>query len=126
MGRKIESALQWAHTASTRKGCRGDLPAAWQRLAGWNVLEPARSRLPLAEPGVDDIASQLTAGTPNLAVEMNQLFGVFPARDQVFPAWQGMQYLHNMFDGRAPSGPVDNGRYDVAWTDLREVLADRP
>jgi uncharacterized protein YbjT (DUF2867 family) len=48
---------------------------------------------------------------------------LFPAKDQVFPAWQGMQYLHNMFDGRAPSAPVDNARYDVAWTDLRDVLA---
>ncbi|MEP9401737.1 NmrA family NAD(P)-binding protein [Sphingomonas silueang] len=47
---------------------------------------------------------------------------LFPQRGAVFPAWQGMQYLHNMFDGRAPSAPVDNARYDVVWTDLRDVV----
>ncbi len=47
---------------------------------------------------------------------------LFPDRKSVFPAWQGMQYLHNMFDGRAPAAPIDNDRYDVAWTDLRDVV----
>jgi uncharacterized protein YbjT (DUF2867 family) len=48
---------------------------------------------------------------------------LFPGKDQVFPPWQGMQYLHNMFTGRAPSAPTDNGRYPgLSWTTARDLL----
>lgn len=48
----------------------------------------------------------------------------FPQKKAVFPAWQGMQYLHNMFSGLAPSGPIDNGRYPgIRWTSATDVLA---
>jgi nucleoside-diphosphate-sugar epimerase len=41
-----------------------------------------------------------------------------------FPAWQGMQYMHNMFDGRAKLEPLDNERYpDIKWTSIKELLA---
>ncbi|GAA4396999.1 hypothetical protein GCM10023187_05750 [Nibrella viscosa] len=49
---------------------------------------------------------------------------LFPARKEVFPPWQGMQYLHNMFTGRPKLEPLDNERYpNIRWTTVREVLA---
>ncbi|MGI4735644.1 MAG: NmrA family NAD(P)-binding protein [Janthinobacterium lividum] len=49
-----------------------------------------------------------------------------PAPGEVFPPWQGMQYLHNMFTGLPKLAPLDNDRYpDIRWTPLREVLAAR-
>jgi nucleoside-diphosphate-sugar epimerase len=49
-----------------------------------------------------------------------------PARNEVFPPWQGMQYLHNMFTGLPKFGALDNARYpDLQWTSVREVLAGR-
>ena len=37
-----------------------------------------------------------------------------------------MQYVHNMFSGRAKLEPLDNGRYPgMRWTTVREVLAVR-
>jgi nucleoside-diphosphate-sugar epimerase len=51
---------------------------------------------------------------------------LMPASDDVFPPWQGMQYLHNMFTGRPKLQPLDNARYpDIRWTPVREVLATR-
>ncbi|WP_128544738.1 NmrA family NAD(P)-binding protein [Larkinella soli] len=51
---------------------------------------------------------------------------VFPQKKEVFPAWQGMQYLHNMLTGLPKLHPLDNGRYpDIQWTTIREVLAGR-
>ena len=51
---------------------------------------------------------------------------LMPARDDVFPPWQGMQYLHNMFTGRPKLAPLDNARYpDIRWTSVQEVLAIR-
>ena len=47
-----------------------------------------------------------------------------PAPNDVFPPWQGMQYLHNMFTGLPKLAPLDNARYpELRWTQVREVLA---
>ncbi len=48
---------------------------------------------------------------------------VAPGRNQLYPAWQGMQYMRNMFDGRAKLEPLDNDRYpDMRWATARDVL----
>jgi nucleoside-diphosphate-sugar epimerase len=49
---------------------------------------------------------------------------VAPAEKEVFPAWQGMQYMRNMFDGRAKLEPLDNDRYPgMRWTTALDVLS---
>jgi len=48
---------------------------------------------------------------------------LMPAKDEVFPPWQGMQYLHNMLSGQAKLPSLDNDRYpNLHWTKVREVL----
>ncbi|WP_246010605.1 NmrA family NAD(P)-binding protein [Hymenobacter perfusus] len=48
-----------------------------------------------------------------------------PAENEVFPPWQGMQYMHNMLSGQAKlAEPLDNARYpDIRYTQIRELLA---
>ncbi len=42
--------------------------------------------------------------------------------DQLYPAWQGSQYMHSMFS--VQNNPLDNGRHpDVAWTGAKEVIS---
>ncbi len=49
---------------------------------------------------------------------------VAPGEKDLYPAWQGMQYMRNMFDGRAKLDPLDNDRYPgIVWTTARDVLA---
>jgi nucleoside-diphosphate-sugar epimerase len=49
---------------------------------------------------------------------------VAPGEKELYPAWQGMQYMRNMFDGRAKLEPLDNDRYPgIRWTTARDVLA---
>ena len=44
---------------------------------------------------------------------------------EVYPLWQGNQYLYNMFQGRGLLEPLDNDRYPgMNWTSVREVLAN--
>jgi nucleoside-diphosphate-sugar epimerase len=51
---------------------------------------------------------------------------LFPAKDDVFPPWQGMQYMRDMFSGRAKVAPLDNDRYPgMRWTPARELLSRR-
>ena len=49
---------------------------------------------------------------------------VAPGKNKPFPAWQGMQYMHNMFEGRAKLEPLDNERYPgIKWTNAKELLS---
>jgi hypothetical protein len=51
---------------------------------------------------------------------------VAPGGKELYPAWQGMQYMRNMFDGRAKLEPIDNDRYpNFHWTTVRDVLSAR-
>lgn len=59
-----------------------------------------------------------------LATMIRILRTIAPARDEVFPPWQGMQYLHNMLSGLPKLEPLDNARYpEIKWTRIRDVLA---
>ncbi|MCX2739480.1 NmrA family NAD(P)-binding protein [Pontibacter anaerobius] len=49
-----------------------------------------------------------------------------PASNEVFPAWQGMQYMRDMFSGLSKLDPLDNNRYpEIKWTSVAEVLKNR-
>jgi nucleoside-diphosphate-sugar epimerase len=49
---------------------------------------------------------------------------VFPQRGALYPPWQGMQYMHNMFGGRVKLDPLDNARYpELKWAAVRDFLA---
>ncbi len=51
---------------------------------------------------------------------------VTPNNNEVFPAWQGMQYMRDMFSGLPKLEPLDNNRYpEIKWTGVAEVLEKR-
>ena len=46
-----------------------------------------------------------------------------PEPDAVFPVWQGMQYMRDMFTGQAKLSQLDNDRYpEVRFTSLKQRL----
>ncbi|WP_322895517.1 MULTISPECIES: NmrA family NAD(P)-binding protein [unclassified Yoonia] len=49
-----------------------------------------------------------------------------PSQGEVFPAWQGMQYLRDMMSGRGQLQQHDNARYGkVDWADIRSMITGR-
>ncbi len=49
-----------------------------------------------------------------------------PGEEEIYPAWQGMQYMRDMYDGRAKLARLDNDRYPgMRWTTARDVLSAR-
>lgn len=49
---------------------------------------------------------------------------VAPGGNELYPAWQGMQYLRNMLAGKAKFQTLDNNRYpNLRWTTVKEVLS---
>ncbi len=50
---------------------------------------------------------------------------VSPSKDELYPAWQGMQYMSNMVSGRGKLNGLDNDRYPgIKWTSASELLED--
>ncbi len=132
--RRVRRVLYWGSADIKFALTTKDDVASYTAAAALDPAAPRNLHIAGAEVSARDLAAVMgqVTGRPYGLIRAGSLatlarmIGVtrrlFPAKDQVFPAWQGMQYLHNMFDGRAPSAPVDNARYDVAWTDLRRVL----
>jgi uncharacterized protein YbjT (DUF2867 family) len=50
---------------------------------------------------------------------------VAPGKQELYPAWQGMQYMRDMMEGRAKIEHYDNDRYPgMRWTSVRELLLE--
>lgn len=48
---------------------------------------------------------------------------VAPGEGELYPAWQGMQYMRNMIDKRARLDGLDNDRYpSIRWTTINDML----
>jgi len=85
--------------------------------------------------GLAEVASELTGeqfrllragGLGRLAILIKITCAVFFMSNALYPPWQGMQYVHNMFSGRVKLEPLDDDRYPgMHWTTVRDVLAAR-
>ncbi len=60
-------------------------------------------------------------GTLQFLIGLTRL--ITPKSDSLYPAWQGMQYMHNMYSGIAKFQTLDNARYAMQWTSVRDVLS---
>ena len=46
-----------------------------------------------------------------------------PAKKDIYPIWQGMQYMRDMMEGRAKIDSYDNDRYQgMNWTSIKDLL----
>lgn len=51
---------------------------------------------------------------------------LMPAEKEVFPPWQGMQYMRNMLSGHGKLDPLDTHRYpEIRFTSVREVICTK-
>jgi nucleoside-diphosphate-sugar epimerase len=46
-----------------------------------------------------------------------------PGGDEIYPPWQGMQYMHNMYLGKCKFTALDHARYPMKFTTVRQVLS---
>lgn len=59
-------------------------------------------------------------GLFSVMIRMAKFF--VPGQDELYPPWQGMQYMHNMYSGIAKLDRLDNNRYPMHWTTVKDVL----
>jgi len=57
----------------------------------------------------------------NLLIKVTRFFS--PSKNELYPAWQGMQYMRDMMEGRIIFQKYDNDRYSkIKWTSAKEFL----
>jgi uncharacterized protein YbjT (DUF2867 family) len=60
-------------------------------------------------------------GLLGFIIKMTKLFS--PSKNELYPAWQGMQYMHNMIDERASIEKWDTNRYaKMQYTTVKDLL----
>ena len=135
---KLHRVLHWGNADQRMDFTTIDDTAAFTASA---ALDPSTPRF-LRIAGDELSARELTAVASEVIGEKFRLFRAgglgtlgtlikvartcAPGERELFPAWQGMQYMRNMFDGRAKLEPLDNDRYpSIRWTTARNVLSAR-
>jgi nucleoside-diphosphate-sugar epimerase len=59
----------------------------------------------------------------NFIIKMTRFFS--PAKKELYPAWQGMQYMRDMMEGKINAEQLDNNRYTISWIDLKHYLQSK-
>jgi nucleoside-diphosphate-sugar epimerase len=92
------------------------------RIAG-DQISPREIRTIVSELSGDKYRL-IRAGGPGMLSTIIKITRKFsPAENELYPAWQGMQYMRNMIDARSLLKHTDNQRYsDMSWTTIRDVL----
>jgi nucleoside-diphosphate-sugar epimerase len=134
---KRRRVLYWQNADQRMDFTTRDDTAAFTAAAAMDSSTP-RLRIAGDSPTARELAALMTeiSGEPyrllragslrTLGVVIRVARTVAPQRDALYPAWQGRQYMRDMFDGRGQLQPLDNGRYpELRWTAAREVLAAR-
>lgn len=57
----------------------------------------------------------------NVVIALTRFFS--PSKKELYPAWQGMQYMRDMMEGRIIFQKYDNDRYsNIKWTSVNDFL----
>jgi nucleoside-diphosphate-sugar epimerase len=63
-------------------------------------------------------------GLLNFIIKVTRFFS--PSKNELYPAWQGMQYMRDMMEGRIIFQKYDNDRYsNIKWTSVKEFLVNQ-
>ena len=62
-------------------------------------------------------------GLLNFLIKLTRFFS--PSENELYPAWQGMQYMRDLMEGRIIFQKYDNDRYSyIKWTSVKEFLVN--
>lgn len=135
---KVKRVLYWADADQLLDFTSMDDSAEFTAAAALDSSTPRFLRIAgdqVCARGLVDIASLVTndrfklfraGGLRRYEMLIKLMRSVSPQKDAVYPPWQGMQYMRDMYSGRAKLEPLDNERYPgMRWTTVRDILATR-
>lgn len=133
---KYHKVLYWGNANQKIDFTTMDDTAAFTAKVAMDESSPRYLRIAGDQLNVKEIAeimAQLTGkkhglikaggvGFLNLMIKIGKTFA--PAENDLYPAWQGMQYMRDMVEGRVDIAHHDNNRYsEIKWTSIKEFLS---
>ncbi|MFH2012858.1 MAG: NmrA family NAD(P)-binding protein [Pseudomonadota bacterium] len=132
---KLKRVVYWADADQPMDFTAIDDSAEFTASAALDSSTPRFLRIAgdqISARGLVDVASEVTkekfklfraGGLRRYEILIKFTRTVFPQKGEIYPVWQGMQYMHNMFSGLVKLEPLDNERYPgIRWTTVRDVL----
>jgi hypothetical protein len=127
---KLKRVVCWGDPDQPMDFTTKDDPAAFTAAAALDPASPRFLRIAGDQRSareLADIASEVAGerfrllragglGTLRALVRITR--SLLPRPDELYPPWQGMQYMANMFSGRAKLAPLDNDRYPRHTLDI--------
>lgn len=92
------------------------------RIAG-DIISPREIKVVASEVMGESFRLFRLGGKGLLGIMTKIARKLSPAEKELYPAWQGMQYMHNMIDERSKIDKLDNERFpDIQWETVKDVL----
>ena len=132
---KFHKILYWGNPQQKMDFTTMDETAAFTAKVAMDKSSPRYLRIAGDQLNVKEIAAIMTqlsgkkyglikAGGVsflNMMIKIGKTF--VPAENDLYPAWQGMQYMRDMVEGRVDITNHDNNRYpEIKWTSIKDVL----
>lgn len=133
---RIRRVLYWHSATQTLDFTTKDDVAAYVAAAALDDTTPRVLRIAGDSLSARELAGVLSGATGqryrtlrvgglgSLSMMIRVAQTLAPQPRETFPAWQGMQYMRDMFSGRGALGSLDNDRYpELSWTRVRDYFA---
>ena len=132
---KFHKILYWGNPQQKMDFTTMDDTAAFTAKVAMDEVSPRYLRIAGDQLNVKEIATIMTqltgkkyglikaggVGFLNMMIKIGKTFA--PAENDLYPAWQGMQYMRDMIEGRVDISNHDNNRYpETKWTSVKDVL----
>jgi nucleoside-diphosphate-sugar epimerase len=92
------------------------------RIAG-DLISPREVKVTVSEVTGQKFRLFRPGGQGLLTIIIKIARKLAPGEKELYPAWQGMQYMHNMIDERSKIAKLDNSRYpEIQWTTVKDFL----
>ena len=132
---KFHKVLYWGNPLQKMDFTTMDDTAAFTAKVAMDEVSPRYLRIAGDQLNVKEIATIMTqltgkkyglikaggVGFLNMMIKIGKTFA--PAENDLYPAWQGMQYMRDMIEGRVDITNHDNNRYpEIKWTRIKDVL----
>ena len=92
------------------------------RIAG-DLISPREVKVVVSQVTGQKFRLFRPGGQSLLAIIIKIARKLAPGEKELYPAWQGMQYMHNMIDERSKIAKLDNSRYtEIHWTTVKDFL----
>ena len=133
---KFDRILCWGRADQLMDWTTIDDTARFTALAALDDTTPRFLKIAGEEISANSLARDMTeiTGRPHRIFKPGGL-GLFkilirvtrvlaPGTNELYPPWQGMQYMHNLYSGITKFEKLDNDRYPMTWTKAKSLLAN--